>query len=186
MHPQLNVSRGDSYLNSPQVPANHRLSPLLSTDTIVDDQQTTQQFNGNETKETECGMKAGSKRVCQPPDIFVFDFTNTGDDGDRLKPSKQICITNGNGNDIDIPVALDSLTQKPPFNPSTIVSHAGPPPASFNSSLLVQPQQLQQNVEQMNNGNQNGDQHISLSQSSLQSSRNASPNCHSSQTMLWC
>lgn len=95
-------------------------------------------------------------------------------------------MTNGNVNDIDIPVVSDKLTQKLPLNPSTMASHGGSISPSFNSPHMIQPQQPEQNLEHINNGNQGGGQLISLTQSSLPNTKNTSPNCHPSQTMLWC
>lgn len=181
MHPQHNVPGSASYLNSPQVPTNNHLSPSLGSATILGDQQTSHQFQANQTKGKVCSIKAGNKRVGQPPEIFVFDFTNGGGDGDRTNPSKQACMTNGNVNDIDIPVALGKLTQKSPLHPSIMASQGGSISPSFNSPHMIQPQQPEQNIEHINNGNQSGGQLISLP-----NNKNSSPNCQPSQTMLWC
>ena len=172
--------------NTPQAQLSNHLAPSLSSAAISRDQATNHQFQINETKGKLGSNKNGLKRASQPPEIFVFDFTNVSNGGDRTEhPSlKQACLTNGNGNenDIGIPVTLDTLTHKSPLNPSGCSS------PSLNHLNTIQPQQPEvENIVPINNGNQQQEgQILSLTQSTLSNSRNASPTCQPSQTMLWC
>jgi len=185
MHPQHSVPGSAPYLNNPQVPTNNHLAQQLRSATISRDEDTNHQFQIDETKGKLGSIKIGQKRAGQPPEIFVFDFTNVNNGGDRTEqPSlKQACMTNGNGNvnNIDIPVTLNTLTHKSPLNPS------GSSSPSLNPPNMIQPQQQAvENIVPINNGNQQGGQILSLTQSTLPDSRNSSPNCQPSQTMLWC
>lgn len=190
MHPQHSALESTSYVNSPQHPTNNHLTPITpNSATISGDQSNNRRFQIDQMKRKLDCNRDGNKRVSQPPEIFVFDFTNVigNVSSDRTDPLKQNCLTNGgNENAIDIPVTLDTLTQKSPLNSSTMIGQDGSSTPSLNPHNIIQHQQLDENIIPINNGNRVGGQIPSLTQPTLPNSRNSSPNCQPSQTMLWC
>ena len=58
-------------------------------------------FEPDLVREKGSTIKAGCKRACQPPDIFVFDFTNGVGDVNKTESLKLACVTNGNLNGFD-------------------------------------------------------------------------------------
>ena len=187
MHTQHSVLESTSYANSPQHPKNNHLTPNTpSSAAISGDQRTNHRFPTDHMKRKLDSNKDCIKRVSQPPEIFVFNFTNVENVPDRTDQFKQNCMTNGNENNIDIPVTLDTLTQKSPLNPSTMIGQDGSPTPSLNPQNIIQHQQSDENIVPINNGNCVEGRIPSLAQQNLPNSKNPSPNCPPSQAMLWC
>ena len=81
MHPQHSpqpVQPNSPFHNNPQSTASNHLSPIPGSATISGEQGSAQQLQQQQMKAKFDSNKAGNKRVSQPPDIFVFDFTNIG------------------------------------------------------------------------------------------------------------
>ena len=189
MHPQHSpqpVQPNSPFHNNPQCTSSNHLSPIPNTATISGEQGTTQQLQLQQTKAKLDANKAGNKRVSQPPDIFVFDFTNIGNVPDKIEPMKTTSMTNGHRNDLDIGRSLDTLTQKSTLNPNSVALNEGASSPSLNSPHIVHPQATQGNGVPMINGNGTDTDTSQISGPNLSNARNSSPNCTPSHTMLWC
>ena len=189
MHPQhspQHVQPNSPFHNNPQCTSSNHLSPIPNSATISGEQGTTQQLQLQQTKAKLDANKAGNKRVSQPPDIFVFDFTNIGNVSDKIEPLKTTSMTNGHRNDLDIGGTLDALTQKSTFNSTLISPNDGTSSPSLNSTHAAHPHPTQGNSTPMMNGNRTDTNISQIAEPNLSNARNVSPNCTPSHTMLWC
>ena len=189
MHPQHSpqpVQPNSPFHNNPQSTASNHLSPIPGSATISGEQGSAQQLQQQQMKAKFDSNKAGNKRVSQPPDIFVFDFTNIGNVSDKIEPLKTTSMTNGHRNDLDIGGSLDALTQKSTFNSSLISPNEGTSSPSLNSTHAAHPHPTQGNSTPMMNGNRTDTNISQIAEPNLSNARNVSPNCTPSHTMLWC
>jgi len=190
MHPQHSpqpVQPNSPFHNNPQCTTNNHLSPIPNSATISGEQGTMNELQLQQMKAKLDSNKAGQKRVSQPPDIFVFDFTNIGNVSDRIDPIKTTSITNGHRNDLGIAGSTDTLAHKQTLNHNSILPNEGTSSPSLNSPHLVHPQQTQgNNSVPMTNGNRTGGDIPQIAGQNLSNNRNSSPSCTPSGTMLWC
>lgn len=180
-HSPQPVQENSPFHNNPQCTTNNHLSPIPSSTTISEEQCTTHELQLQQMKAKLDSNKAGNKRVFQPPDIFVFDFTNIGNVTDKMDPLKTTSITNGHRNDIDITGSLDTLTQKSTLNHSSISPNEGTSSPSLSSSQMINhhlPTTGGSSVP-MVNGNRAEGSIPPIEQANLSNARNSSP-------MLWC
>ena len=186
-HSPQPVQPNSPFHNHPPTTASNHLSPISGSATISGEHGSAQVLQQRQQmKATFDTNKAGNKRVSQPPDIFVFDFTNTGNVSDRIEPLKTTTMTNGHRNDLDIGGSLDALTQKSTFNSSLISPNEGTNSPSSNSTHAAHPQPTQGNSTPMMNGNRIDTNISQIAEPNLSNGRNVSPNCTPSHTMLWC
>ena len=186
-HSPQPVQPNSPFHNHPPTTASNHLSPISGSATISGEHGSAQVLQQRQQmKATFDTNKAGNKRVSQPPDIFVFDFTNIGNVSDRIEPLKTTTMTNGHRNDLDIGGSLDALTQKSTFNSSLISPNEGTNSPSSNSTHAAHPQPTQGNSAPMMNGNRIDTNISQIAEPNLSNGRNVSPNCTPSHTMLWC
>ena len=186
-HSPQPVQPNSPFHSHPPTTASNHLSPISGSATISGEHGSAQVLQQRQQmKATFDTNKAGNKRVSQPPDIFVFDFTNIGNVSDRIEPLKTTTMTNGHRNDLDIGGSLDALTQKSTFNSSLISPNEGTNSPSSNSTHAAHPQPTQGNSTPMMNGNRIDTNISQIAEPNLSNGRNVSPNCTPSHTMLWC
>ena len=186
MQTQQGTNGASSYVHSTHPRTTHHSNPAQRSPGInqVHDETHSRQFQTDDLKEKINSNKIGNKRTCQPPEIFVFDFTNNDDGVDKTDILKENCFSNGH----DTPVALNAITNKTVLNPTPMTSQNGSSSPSLISPNMIQPQHPNDSIITIGqNRNEEKSQTIaSLNEPNLSHSKSSSPNCQPSQTMLWC
>ena len=186
MQTQQGTNGASSYVHTTHPRTTHHSNPTQRSPGInqVHDETHSRQFQTDDLKEKMNSNKIGNKRTCQPPEIFVFDFTNTDDGVDKTDILKENCFSNGH----DTPVALNAITNKTVLNPIPMTSQNGSSSPSLISPNMIQPQHPNDSIITIGqHRNAEKSQTIaSLNEPNLSHSKSSSPNCQPSQTMLWC